>query len=852
MANGFTILTSRDNTFFTNNKMTIGSGIPTSGSYKVGDIVISDSQSGGIFGWVCTKEGTPGEWEVIGSGAGGGNSVLVEYSNVVEFRDARTSIDIGISEYDKETDSLEVHYNGLLLAEGVHYSINEAGTTITNLNGSWNANVDDTQAMIFVVRKSTVGLNVVPIRNVVDINNATMEVEMGISNFNPSSDIISVHLNGVLLMNDIDYRIENGKIIKMDQSEAWNPNNVTGQKMYIEVLRNKGRLNEPSAGSIGKEHLTSELAGEISNNTNSVNSLTEIANNHTTLINNLKDQVGNIDFSEVETKIGKLPSLQTNAKGSLVDAVNELFQSANNGKELIADAIGEPLVSTDTFSAMSTGINGLLSTFKTNMMNNGVSVEGTDKFKQLIDKLATLSDSEGKGIKYTKLTGQWEIQSNKSTGKKTIKIPLGLDFTPSVIICYFPTYAAYGFGGGSYFYNNSGQKNVVITNSTPYINAQNSNSKMEITSISSESISVSNGFYTPDNENYYFLGGTCTEIYAIGVGEEDTTLEDTLRDILKNKGIEVTPEDDLASLITKVGNINITPVPAWYNKGFFINSSTTLSQSRAKASACTAKGKIYVMGGRTTATNYTTIYSTNECYDPNKNTIVTKTSLPYKVSELMLNNINDNIYCIGGNDGSNDLGLNLLYDVSNDMFTEKAKSRNTATRWGYAGTCTVENKIHHIGNNIHNVYDPITNTWTTAQSTKIETYGYGMQVHSYNKKIYVITHSYTSPYIFIYMYDTISNTWTSIANTGGMSGFYECSAIVDDKIFIFGGQENYIYSNYFDITKNKLVNNVNNQTTGRTYMACSAYNNTIYLFGGSTYSSTTNVYNVIMAYAVTN
>ena len=92
---------------------------------------------------------------------------------------------------------------------------------------------------------------------------------------------------------------------------------------------------------------------------------------------------------------GDLSGLNTNDKSSLVDAINELFQSANNGKELIASAIGEPLSSNDTFSAMSTGINGLLSTFKTNMMNNGITVYNGDKFKQLIDKIATLADNEG-------------------------------------------------------------------------------------------------------------------------------------------------------------------------------------------------------------------------------------------------------------------------------------------------------------------------------------------------------------------------------------------------------------------------------------------------------------------------
>ena len=44
-------------------------------------------------------------------------------------------------------------------------------------------------------------------------------------------------------------------------------------------------------------------------------------------------------------------------------------------------------------------------------------------------------------------------------------------------------------------------------------------------------------------------------LYAIGVGEEDTTLRDSLASILENKGVSVTPEDDIASLITKVDSM---------------------------------------------------------------------------------------------------------------------------------------------------------------------------------------------------------------------------------------------------------------------------------------------------------
>ena len=51
--------------YFIENSMSIGDGIHISGYHKVGDIIISNIQTDNIFGWVCIKEGEPGEWDVI-------------------------------------------------------------------------------------------------------------------------------------------------------------------------------------------------------------------------------------------------------------------------------------------------------------------------------------------------------------------------------------------------------------------------------------------------------------------------------------------------------------------------------------------------------------------------------------------------------------------------------------------------------------------------------------------------------------------------------------------------------------------------------------------------------------------
>jgi hypothetical protein len=51
--------------FFDNNKMLCLDNPPTQGDFIVGDIVISNKQENGVFGWVCVLAGSPGRWEVI-------------------------------------------------------------------------------------------------------------------------------------------------------------------------------------------------------------------------------------------------------------------------------------------------------------------------------------------------------------------------------------------------------------------------------------------------------------------------------------------------------------------------------------------------------------------------------------------------------------------------------------------------------------------------------------------------------------------------------------------------------------------------------------------------------------------
>ena len=239
-------------------------------------------------------------------------------------------------------------------------------------------------------------------------------------------------------------------------------------------------------------------------------------------------------------------SLLTDDK-SLVGAINELFQSANNGKEIIADAIGEPLNSEDTFAAMGNDINGLLSTFKTNMMNNGIAIESTDKFKSLIDKIASMAeDSSGKGIQFAEGSGSWKLESD-SYSSQSVTITTNLNFTPTYVFVY----GEYAQVSGSMMMMGNASlsiDNIIVSN----LGAIGSSGDTTLGQLSISDITA-NSFTLKTSVAYYYKI-YATKWYAIGVGEEDTTLRDSLASILEEEGVEVSEEDDMASLISKVNS----------------------------------------------------------------------------------------------------------------------------------------------------------------------------------------------------------------------------------------------------------------------------------------------------------
>ena len=115
-------------------------------------------------------------------------------------------------------------------------------------------------------------------------------------------------------------------------------------------------------------------------------------------------------FNEVDSQlkqianIGKLTDLDTTEKTSIVSAINEVFQSASNGKTLIANAVTGKGVATnasDSFQTMATNINNIVTT--TNIVGqNPLNKCGSRKFKFAIfsDVHTTVNDTANANVKF--------------------------------------------------------------------------------------------------------------------------------------------------------------------------------------------------------------------------------------------------------------------------------------------------------------------------------------------------------------------------------------------------------------------------------------------------------------------
>lgn len=607
--------------FFVENVMGYGDSVPVAGSHKVGDFIISSTQADGVFGWVCTVAGTPGEWSVIGSGANNSGPIkLTGFTNLVEFNDTRGTIDIGIPDFDVTSDFLEVHYNGLLLAENVHYELNSSGNAINNINGQWNTGGYPGQQMLFKVIKGTQGSgHLVQIKKVININTPLLEVNTGISNYNPGLDFMEVHLNGVLLMEGLDYKYESGKLIKLDTSESWNPNSVNGQKMFIRVLKNEGE--EIPDGCITMNKLSSDVKD---------------------LLNQTED-----------TRIGNMSELTTTHKDSVVVAINEIKSISDLAKQR-GDDVKNMLVD--------------------KLISVGTEASTTEEFETLINKVQGESHTLPS---WYQLSDMWlSCENMPNTNYHTTSVIIGkmvyifAHFTGEFIIFNIDT--------GKFSKKQSGltyrkaATSAIVDDNIYYIGGYTGSlytDMNEVYDINTGQVTVKENMPTPRWALVSSVVGKC--IYCIGGGKNvDPSGVNEMYDTTTNTWHTKAADSRQRSLAcSAVLDDKIYVIGGEYNGNMLSSNNcydpstnTWTSKANLPATKCGAiaevvDGLIYCLGGTSVALNSSVVYN------PTTNTWSTKANMTEPRMYCSSASFNKNIYVFGGYIGSKECNKAEFYVV---------------------------------------------------------------------------------------------------------------------------------------------------------------------------------------------
>jgi N-acetylneuraminic acid mutarotase len=168
----------------------------------------------------------------------------------------------------------------------------------------------------------------------------------------------------------------------------------------------------------------------------------------------------------------------------------------------------------------------------------------------------------------------------------------------------------------------------------------------------------------------------------------------------------------------------------------------------------------------------------------------TLTEMPTARSGLGVAVVDGKIYAIGGSDGNSQLGTNEMYDPATNTWVSK---QPMPTARGRFGITVFENKIYVMGGadvngftDANEVYDPATDTWEIKASMPAGGRA-ELAVNAVNGKIYAIGGFFLGifwlPSNLTEVYDPVTDTWTT--NAEMPTAVYSCtSAVVDNKVYL--------------------------------------------------------------------
>jgi len=191
-------------------------------------------------------------------------------------------------------------------------------------------------------------------------------------------------------------------------------------------------------------------------------------------------------------------------------------------------------------------------------------------------------------------------------------------------------------------------------------------------------------------------------------------------------------------------------------------------------------------------------------YDPANDTWATKEPMPTARNRFGIAVCQNKIYVIGGETDEGYTDANEVYDPATDTWEIKA-SMPAGGRYELAVNA-VEGKIYAIGGSFHyywpgtsnltEVYDPVTDTWTTKAQMPTAVYSCTSAV--VDNKIYVIENARSgSIHCLNQVYDTETDTWsygqpipTRVVGTAAVA---TTGVFVQKRIYVIGGGDLFSY-----------------------------------------------------------
>jgi N-acetylneuraminic acid mutarotase len=235
-------------------------------------------------------------------------------------------------------------------------------------------------------------------------------------------------------------------------------------------------------------------------------------------------------------------------------------------------------------------------------------------------------------------------------------------------------------------------------------------------------------------------------------------------------------------------------------------TKSEMPTARQGLSTSVVNGKIYAIGGGAGSSDsyaYVETYSAVEVYDPATDTWTTRAEMPTARGFHSANVVDGRIYVIGGSHASsphvNRVRTVEVYDPATDTWTQKGDMKPPR---GAGFSSVVDGKIYVIGgyggSQRVTEYDPSTDTSTTK--SEMPTARHALTTSTLDGKIYAIG-GYTpgvSGYpgvVTVEIYDPATDSWTT-ARDMPTGRFGPRSSVVDGKIYVIGGMPRWIESAY--------------------------------------------------------